>query len=162
MPKFNLKDLMVSLEVQKETAAGQLCYHSGCYHLSPVCYNWTCNGITVFCHFGCSVHPTICPAGSCPGGSICVTRSIVTCFAGSRIPNCGISETSPWVESIAQEVIPTLDVKELGELKVALQGLVERIDKEFKPQKLEQLDTLESKLNEAMEDVKEQKKKFSK
>ena len=161
MPKFNLKDLMVSLEVQKETDAGQLCYHSGCYHLSPVCYHFTCFGITQACHFGCSVLISICPAGTCPGGSICVARTFVTCIAGTR-PTCGITLISPWTETIAQEVIPTLDVKELGELKVALQGLVERIDTEFKPQKLEQLDTLESKLNEAMEDVKEQKKKFSK
>jgi len=149
MPKFNIKDLMVSLDISKEA---QICpLHT-----------------YIICHFGCSIYIsqpcalhslTNCPLHSCgyfsPGPPTCG-------YFSPGPPTCGISEISPYKDTnIYNQVIPALDVQELTELKTALQGLVEKIDKEFRPAKLEQLDSLEGKLNEAIKDVKEAKKKFS-
>ena len=141
MSNYKFKDLMVSLETTK--GVDTLCFHfTGCHNYTPICYHYTC-GISIACYNGCSVHPTIiCPPGTfCPGGSI---------------PETIWKTTTP-----VQQFIPSLDIQELAELKVALQGLVEKIDKEFRPEKLQQLDVLEGKMTEAIKDIKEQKKKFS-
>lgn len=160
MPKFNIKDLMVSLTASQEI--NHLCLNfTGCHPFS-FCQPFSiCHPISV-CHAGCSVLLSVhtCVAYTCPGGTIACQFGTHPC--GVTIPNCGVSEETTWKEtSVIQQIIPALDVAELAELKIGLQGLIEKIDKEFRPAKLEQLDNLESKLNEAIKDVKDQKKKFS-
>jgi hypothetical protein len=151
MPNYKFRDLMVSLET-KGVNDTRCLHYTGCHNYTPInCYNFSC-GISLHCLNGCSGLPSLCIANTCPGGS-------VLC----RFGTCGITEPTTWWETTTpiQQFIPSMDVQELAELKVALQGLVEKIDKEFKPEKLEQLDVLESKMSEAINDIKEQKKKFS-
>ena len=157
MPKFNVKDLMVSLVANQEI--NWLCaYVSGCFNQS--CLGWThhcpqaCSRLVTNIHclphtvVGCLPHTFICPGNTatiCPGGSI----------------NCGVSITSPWVDpNVIGEVVQGLDVKELTELRAALQGLVEKVDKEFIPAKKQQLNSLEDNLKDVIKEIKEQKDKI--
>jgi len=143
MASFNIKDLMVSLEA-KELKINQYCYH------------FTCFGVTYLCNF-CSIRPTLCIEGTCPGTSVICRFGTQPCFAGS----CGFSDTTIWRETTSiVEIIPSLEANELDELKKALQVLSEKIDTEFKPAKTAQLDHLETKLNEALKEVQGQKKKL--
>jgi len=142
MASFNIKDLMVSLEAQ-ELKINQICYH------------FTCFGVTYFCNF-CSIRPTLCIAGTCPDRSIICQLGTTPCFGGS----CGFSDTTIYRESTSiVEIIPSLDINELEELKKGLQVLTQKIDSEYKPAKAKQLDQLESKLNETLKEVQDLRKK---
>jgi hypothetical protein len=162
MPKFNVKDLMVSLAGKQ---VDPLCLNRS------ICYNFTCFGISYACHQACSyLHTPICVEASCPPISLfCQNHSFTACnnitvtCAHTVITACGFSvdPTEPWKNpEILGQIVPSLDVQELQELKAALQGLVEKVDKEFMPAKKEQLPRLEENLKETLKDVKEQKDKL--
>jgi hypothetical protein len=156
MPKFNVKDLMVSLAANQDRNV--LCLNfSGCFNLS-------CLGFTHQCLLACShlvTHVTCYPRTvvTClPRTFICPENTVLVCPGGSI--NCGGSVT-PWIDpAIIGEVVQGLDVKELTELRAALQGLVEKVDKEFIPAKKQQLNSLEDNLKDVIKEIKEQKDKI--
>jgi hypothetical protein len=133
-PKLSIKALTANLEIQE---------------LNPkFCYHFTnCFGYTILCGY-CSFQHTI----------ICPERSVL-CRIPSACPAGSIDPTT-WQEgTIYEEIIPYLDIHELDELKKGLQVLSEKIDKEFKPAKAKQLDTLETALNATLKEVQDLKKK---
>jgi hypothetical protein len=120
--------------------------------LNQICYHFTCFGITHICY--CTYFRTIiCPEYTCPGGSI-------ACKYGTITNPCGLTDTTIYKEGTSiVEIIPYLDVNELDELKKGLQVLSQKIDSEYKPAKVKQLDQLESSLNETIKQVQDLKKK---
>jgi len=140
MASFPVKDLMFQLETQE-------------LKLNQICYHFTCFGITHFCGYCTFQRTIICPEYTCPGGSI-------ACRYGTITNPCGLSDTTIYKEGTSiVEIIPYLDINELDELKKGLQVLSQKIDSEYRPAKVRQLDTLETALNASIKEVQELKKK---
>lgn len=143
MASFNIKELSIQLQSQD-------------LKLNQICYHFTCFGITHYCGYCTFQHTIICPEYTCPGGSIACKFGTTPCYGGS----CGFSDTTIYKEGTSiVEIIPYLDINELEELKKGLQVLTQKIDSEYKPAKVKQLDQLESSLNETIREVQDLKKK---
>lgn len=110
--------------------------HFGCSHL--ISCHFGCS-LQISCHFGCSLqiscpyHSLVCPGGSiqCPGGSIACPGSIL--------------EQTPLDPAVIRERMKA----EVAAAQAAEEAAAEMM----KPQTLEQVDLLEAKLKEALEDL---------
>jgi hypothetical protein len=126
--------------------------HTGCFGHTPFCVGFTCHGISFNCH-GCTFVVSICPVHSinpCTGGTI------ITC--GGTIVTCG--GTIVATGGIHTKQFEHLNVDEIESLKGELTNLQNEMATRMQPQSKEDLDTLETKLNEALAEIKVQKGKI--
>ncbi len=144
---FRVKDILIDvLQPQPCPQHTLVLCHFYCTHL--VSCHFGCSlqischfgcSYQISCHFGCSLqiscpwHTLVCPGGSiqCPGGSIACPGSIL--------------EQTP--------VDPAVIRERLKAEMAAAQAAEEAAAEMMKPQTLEQVDLLEAKLKEALEDL---------
>lgn len=149
MKTFKIKDLNVSIDTNA-TITQTLCANP-----SIICNQFSYNcGFVSHCH-GCSIyitHITCNIFSNCGFVSHCGAVTVCACSHIASIPN-----TTTWVTTTPiQDGIDQLQEAELGELKKNLGELQKAVDVKLQ-RTPEELDQLEAKLTEALEEVRSQK-----
>ncbi len=146
MPTFKVKDLMVNI--------GQACI------LHTTITGCVANTTQTFCRIGCHSYISV----TCAGCSVVISCPYHTCHLPTFIPTPTITPTI--TPTTPQLPIEQLDIEVLREqLKAQLVALDEQeaaINEELRPKTLEDLVAVETKLNEALADVKVQKNQLQK
>lgn len=158
MKSFQIKDLMVTLDPQNLQAPQQPICQLGCSFQAPS-----------FCHFGCSFNPTchlgcsifITPITCHFGCSIHVTP--ITCQLGCSIHLPSIIRTPTILDftTPVHAALPNLNQSELEQLRGEISDLQKKVEEQIK-QTPEDLDMLEGKLKEALEEIATQKANLNK
>jgi hypothetical protein len=154
MKTFKIKDLMVSIATEKDLGAAYFCYpqtYTGCtiHHTVVAC----CKAYSAApsCHGGCSILASVkldCPANTA------INCTGVSCGGGSRITDIIIRT------EIEQELV-LFQEAELAEIKTQLVKLQKQVDLKLQ-RSPEELDQLETKLTEAINEVRAEKANISK
>ena len=139
MKTFKFKDLAVTVDFDPEKI-------TLCRITSPSIYKgptvFTCHGVT-FCHW-----PTICPAFTCGGCSV---------IACSHLPSLVPTDLTIWKTGTpVQQVADELEETELTEFRNNLAELQRYVDVKIQ-EAPNQLDMLEKKLQEAIEEIRVQR-----
>jgi hypothetical protein len=150
---FKVKDLMI--DVTSVTGALQchptLICHVGCTNIVSGCHYYCSYLAFSACHFGCSFYQP----SFCQYGSVTVT---LTC------PGTLVTDTTPIIQTI-----PQLGGEALGNLKEQLKQALELAEKQqageaeaLKPQSVADVEMLEKKLGEALEELRARKAELQK
>jgi hypothetical protein len=145
MKTFKVKDLMVSLEEKKGELGADPAL---CPTFVSQCAFHTCLNPTLLgCYHGCTFHqPTFCYLGC----------TFIPTHIGCNILS-RICTPTPYIG-----VNTFVGDPELGQLKEQMEKFQKEVDDQLKPQTIEDLDQLESKLNEALAELKTQRASMKK
>ncbi len=151
---FRVKDILIDVLLPQPCA----------FHTTILCHHF-CTHIPSFCHVGCTFqitchfHHSVIPCGlhcthlwsgcqfqtfPCPGGSIVCPGGSIACPGGSA---CGGSILDPGL------LDPAVIKERMKAEMAAAQAMEETMAEAMRPQTLEQVDLLEGKLKEALEDL---------
>ncbi len=162
MSTFQLKNMVVSILPESEKDKVNQACALNTFRTTTVCVLHTtvtfCHHPTLLCWHGCTHQLTYCWQGcsfiptpiNCHWGCTFVGNSIV-CQVGSNFPpGCtGTILTDPYRGGNP--------VEDLTALRKGLDELIQNMEKMDQPQAKEDLDQLESHLNEALEEVRQRK-----
>jgi len=152
MKTFRLKDLTVTLDISREAEAKPFCLN-----YPPLCINYTpigCHGFTPVCVGGtCAFHTFNCGPCTYITPIDCRLNTRPECI-GVTLLDCGLTDFRD--TTILERVIPELNENELTEMRRTLEGLITRIDENAQAN-VGDLDQLENKLSDAINEVRGQK-----
>jgi len=142
MKTFQIRDLMVSINATAHTLQ-----HTVCVNYTDICH-WGCSifNTPIFCQFGCTNHITPICQGGCS-----VVPSI----------HCGITIRDWHTTTPIQIEIEDFQEAELAGFKANLAELQQYVDQKLKRTPAE-LDALETKLSEAINEVRAQRESLGK
>ena len=175
-PCFNLNPITYySPTCDACTLLPTMCYHPSVCPQPTICHNPTVCPQPSACHPpSVCPHPTVCHHPTvCPAHTICPTLSnncrfnsacgyLISICANPTLvmsPNCPTPPPTdtPWIHEMIE-----LQKEELVKLQAELVKYQEQIAAQLKPQSLEDIESLEKNLNEALAELKKQKGNFKK